>query len=171
MVSRALKKTKAVDRPAKTVKGKTKSKRYDEIYLWDIFSLYIRFRDTDENGFGQCFTCDKPMHWKQLQAGHGIGREAMGTKYCETNNHAQGVCCNKYKAGNQAIYKDRVEEKYGAGTWEKMYIASKRVTKLTRFEWDLLTDRYYGQVLILAKEKGIDPMTLAPMKKWKQTKK
>ena len=42
--------------------------------LWKWFSIYIRLRDSDENGYGKCFTCGKIIFWKKGDCGHGIGR-------------------------------------------------------------------------------------------------
>jgi hypothetical protein len=158
----ALKKSKGLERGV-TPKGKRK-KAYDEIYLWPIYSLFIRFRDTDKNGIGQCFTCKTPKHWKQLECGHGIGRQHKGTKYNEKNNHGQCHKCNGFEEGRKDLYKVEMDKLYGAGTWQWMEIASKVTTKIGHFEYDILVKEYLKRVVELAEEKQINPLELAPVK-------
>lgn len=166
-VSIALKRSKIRELPVKKI---GRGKAYDEIYLWPIFSLFIRFRDTDKNGNGQCFTCKLPRHYTKLDCGHGAGRQHKGTKYNEKNNHGQCKRCNGFEGGRQDLYAKEVDKLYGAGTWDLMQAASRQVTKMTKFEYDLLTDLYYDKVIKMAEEKGIDPMTLKPIQRWLSTK-
>lgn len=162
-VSIVLKKAQIRELPVKKI---GRGKAYDEIYLWDIFSLFIRFRDTDKNGNGQCFTCKLPRHYTKLDCGHGAGRQHKGTKYNEKNNHAQCKRCNGFEEGRKDLYKIEVNKLYGPNTWDLMQAASRQVTKITKFEYDLLTDLYYKQVIKMAEEKGIDPVTLKPIQRW-----
>jgi len=163
LVSMALKKVKQAERP---VKKNGKRKQYDEIYLWPIFSLFIRFRDTDKNGNGQCFTCKLPRHYTKLDCGHGAGRQHKGTKYNERNNHAQCKKCNGFEGGRADLYKIELDKRFGEGTWDRMQYASKQTVKITRFEYDLMTEEYCHEVIRMAEEKGIDPMTLKPIERW-----
>ncbi len=162
----ALKKVKTKESPAKKKKGK----QYDEIYLWPIFSLFIRFRDTNKEGIGKCFTCKLPRHYTKLDCGHGAGRQHKGTKYNERNNHIQCKKCNGFEAGRQDLYKIEMDKTYGPGTWDLMQSASRQITKMAAFEYDILTQFYFDKVIELAKEKGIDPMTLKPITQWEKKK-
>ena len=59
-----------------------------------IFSQYIRLRDTDENGYGGCFTCGKVFHYNDLQCGHFRKRRNLATRWYQDNAHAQCPECN-----------------------------------------------------------------------------
>ena len=114
--------------------------------LWKVFSLYIRLRDSDANGFGKCFTCGKVLHYKEGDAGHGIGRQHKATKFSELNVHLQCRKCNYYGAGEQAKYMLEVDKRYGDGTWDKLELASKMTFKRTQFEIDTMTEFYKQQL-------------------------
>lgn len=116
--------------------------------LWKVFSEYIRIRDADENGYCKCFTCGLARHWKQGDCGHGIGRQHWGTRYNEKNNHFQCKKCNGFEGGKREIYKQRVDEKYGVGTWDLLELASRQKSKISQFEIDAM-EKYYKQKLSL----------------------
>lgn len=123
--------------------------------LWKIFSEYIRLRDSDENGNCKCFTCGLLRNWKQMDCGHGIGRQHKFTKFMETNNHAQCKKCNGFEGGRQDIYKQEVDKRYGAGTWDKMEMMSKMICKRGQFDVDIMTGFYRTEVQKLKHSKGI----------------
>jgi len=110
----------------KTVKKQRTDVQKLEDKLWDIFSVFIRLRDTDKDGNGQCFTCRKPIHWSKGDCGHGIGRQHKAVKFNECNNHLQCKHCNGFEEGRKDLYKEQMNKKYGAYTWERMEVASKQ---------------------------------------------
>lgn len=161
LVSSSLNKQKTAE-----VKVSSREKAYDEIYLWPIFSLYIRFRDADKDGIGRCFTCGTPKHYKDLDCGHGIGRQHKNTKYNEKNNHSQCGACNRFNEGKKDVYSKEVDKRYGEGTWDKLLTFSRTPIKRSHYEYDLMTDHYCSKVVELAKQKGIDISTLKPVVRW-----
>lgn len=132
-----------------------KKKAYDELYLWPIFSQYIRLRDTDLQGAGRCFTCGKLLHWQSGDSGHGIPRQHKATKYNEKNNHLQCKKCNGFEGGRREAYKAEMDRRYGPGTWDLMELASRQVCKHSQFEYDLMIADYSERVAKLKIEKGI----------------
>jgi hypothetical protein len=122
--------------------------------LWKIFSEYIRLRDSDENGYGQCFTCSRVLHYKKGDCGHGIGRQYKGTKYNEKNNHLQCKPCNGFEGGRREIYKEHVDKLYGSNTWELLELAARQPSKRSQFDIDALTKYYTEQVKILKAKKA-----------------
>lgn len=126
----------------------------DDSKLWKVFSIFIRLRDTDANGIGKCFTCTRFVTWnKNGHCGHGIPRQHMSTKYDEKNNHLQCKLCNGPEGGNQAVYKEQVNKKYGAQTWDLLLLKSKSAFKWTQFEVDALTKHYQQEVKKMAVKK------------------
>ncbi len=123
--------------------------------LWPVFSLFIRLRDSNKQGIGFCFTCGKPKHYTKADCGHGAGRQHKGTKYNEQNNHLQCKHCNGFESGMREKYKEAMDKRYGAGTWDKMEIASRGVFKLGKIEVDFLAAHYTKEVERLKIEKGL----------------
>ncbi len=148
-----------------------KKSAYDEKYLWPIFSLFTRFRDTDENGYGNCFTCGALKHYSESDAGHGISRRHKAVKYNECNCALQCKKCNGFEAGARDVYAVNVDKKYGTGTWDKLTVLSRQVSKTGQFEYDTMTDLYVIDVLQMAQKKGIDGAQLPAVKKWLNRKK
>lgn len=110
--------------------------------LWKVFSEYIRRRDSDSEGNCICITCGLRRPWRQMDCGHGIGRQHKATKYSEVNNHAQCKRCNGFEGGRREVYKEEVDKRYGAGTWDKLEVQSRQTCKRGQFEIDMMTKHY-----------------------------
>ncbi len=123
--------------------------------LWKIFSVYIRLRDADENGYCICCTSGMPVHWKDCDAGHFIGRRYMSTKYDERNVHSQRRFSNRFNGGEQYAHAMFIEKKYGRGTVDKLMILSRTRKSYSKFEIDALSQHYKKEVERLKKEKGL----------------
>lgn len=137
--------------------GKVKKTGVDDSRLWKAFSVFIRLRDSDDNGYCQCFTCGLFRHYTGGDCGHGIGRQHWGTRYEERNNHFQCKKCNGFDGGRGDVYKEKVDEKYGAGTWDLLLIkAQTSKKKLSQFEVDALTIHYIQKVEEMCKKKGLE---------------
>ena len=113
--------------------------------LWKQFSEYIRRRDADENGNCSCITCGLVRHWKQMDCGHGIGRQHWGCRYSEKNNHAQCKRCNGFEGGKREVYKEVINKRYGPDTWDLLELASRKAKKYSQFEIDTL-EKYYKEI-------------------------
>lgn len=123
--------------------------------LWKVFSEYIRLRDSDEKGYGKCITCGKLCSYREADCGHGVGRIHKATKFDERNNHLQCRRCNYYGAGEQAIYKEEVEKRYGKGTWDELVLKSRQVCKRGKVEIEVMTEYYRKEVKRLKELKHI----------------
>ena len=110
-------------------KVKRESKRTDRQIAIDFadlwFSRYIRSRDSDDNGYAFCITCSSMHAVPDMDCGHFAGRGHMGTRYVETNAHAQCKKCNKYKGGEPAEHYLRIVEKYGKTEAESVLARSR----------------------------------------------
>jgi len=114
--------------------------------LWPIFSLFIRLRDTNEEGYGKCFTCPRIIHYSKGDCGHGIPRQHKATKYSEINNHLQCKHCNAFEGGKREVYKEEVDKRYGEGMWDKIEIASRQICKRGKVEIQVMTAYYKKEV-------------------------
>lgn len=124
--------------------------------LWEVFSVFIRLRDTDENGFGKCFTCPRWIFWKNGDAGHGIPRQHKATMFDEKNNHLQCKHCNGFQGGKREVYKEEMDKRYGAQTWELMELKSKQRFHWGQFEFSAMIKHYKQEIEKLLKGKMID---------------
>lgn len=134
-----------------------KKKKEADADLWDMFSLFIRLRDADENGLVRCCTCGKIARWRGdgMQAGHFVGRQHWGTRYNEKNVNTQCSGCNgPYGAGQQAKHAIYINKLYGSGT-SALLEGSRNGKKYTITEMNILYQHYLNKVEVLAKEKGL----------------
>ena len=93
-----------------------------------IFSQYIRKKNA-VNEIATCFTCGKKDHWKKLQNGHFQSRKHYSTRWDETNCQVQCAGCNVFRYGEQYIFSERLDQKYGEGTARKLHIQAKEIIK------------------------------------------
>jgi hypothetical protein len=107
-----------------------------------IFSQYIRLKDADEFGNATCFTCGKIDHWKKLQNGHFQSRKHYSTRWDETNCQVQCAGCNVFRYGEQYIFSNRLDQKYGDGTARRLHIKAKEIIKYHTFELEDLILKY-----------------------------
>lgn len=115
--------------------------------LWTMFSLFIRLRDSNENGFCKCFTCGGIRYFRNTDCGHGIKRQHMATKYHEQNNHAQCKICNgPFGGGKTKEYRAEMDKRYGPGTWESIEMLSRTVCKIGAFEIGTMLFYYTEEV-------------------------
>lgn len=139
----------------KKAANRRKSVKSLKTSLDKVFSVFIRMRDADNEGFVRCITSGKRMWWRDSQCGHFLSRRYNATRFHEQNSHAQSPYDNCYLAGNQYIYGLRIAEKYGEDVPQKLVELSKTDFKFS-IEW--LEDRvahYTKEVERLKKEKGL----------------
>jgi len=123
------------------------------------FSIYIRLRDADQNGYIICCSCGKRVFWRDADAGHFIGRKIRATRYDERNVHAQDrYCnrfCNRFLDGNSAGYARFLIAKYGVKILETLDLDSRRTTRWTPAEINEMADDFKARAIKLSKEKGL----------------
>jgi len=106
-----------------------------------VFSQYIRQKNAI-NEIATCFTCGKQDHWKKLQNGHFQSRRFYSTRWNEQNCQVQCSGCNVFKYGEQFIFGKKLDQKYGEGTAEELYLKAKKTVKLSNDELIDLINRY-----------------------------
>jgi hypothetical protein len=119
------------------------------------FSVMIRLRDADDNGYCKCVTCNTVLFWKSMQIGHYVKRQHAGARFHECNNHAQCVPCNYGKQGNDAEYKKVIIEKYGQQTHDLLKFAEHHTTKHSKLELLIMAQDFERRAKELAKSKGL----------------
>ena len=134
---------------------KTISKLKKELDKW--FSLFIRLRESTNEGIVQCFTCSRISHYKSgMQNGHFQSRRHHSTRWNETNCQVQCVKCNMYEQGEQFRFGIALDSKYGEGTSEELEFLSRTIMKVSRIDYEEKISYYKDLVDKLKKEKGIE---------------
>ena len=123
--------------------------------LWKIFSEYIRLKYSSENGYCTCYTCGAIRFWRGCDAGHGIGRQFMATKFEEINVRPQCKPCNGFHGGKREVFKEKMDLEHGTGTWEKLELRARQRFSYSDFEIQELIKFYSEEVKRLKKEKGL----------------
>jgi len=111
--------------------------------LQKVFNAYIRKRDTINGTFFICISCNKPKPLDQMNAGHYFAaghNEAI--RYDEANVNGQCIQCNKFLHGNQIEYTKGMLKRYGQKTIDLLEIRRHNLSKLTKFEVNILIDIY-----------------------------
>ena len=116
-----------------------------------VFSLYIRLRDSDENGFCTCYTCGKVAHYKEMQNGHFWSRTHLSTRYNEDNCKVQCVGCNIFKKGNYIKYTKRLLKELGEEKFDELERLKNSTVKISKAEYEQMIEHYNQKI----KEYGI----------------
>jgi len=99
--------------------------------LWKLTSLYVRLENSS-NGYVNCVSCGRNMHWKESQAGHFVPKAQGNSIYFDLRNiHPQCYRCNINLGGNQVEYFVYMENKYGREVIEELRALSKTTLKIT----------------------------------------
>lgn len=120
----------------KTKRHKRDTLQGADATLWRLFSEYIRRRAADAAGLCFCVTCNKPRHWRDMDAGHFISRRFKGTKFDERNVHPQCTSCNSFQQGNQFEMVRYIEQRYGVGTAQLLRDLSRCKCRLDRLWYE-----------------------------------
>lgn len=133
---------------------KTLSKLKKDLDKW--FSLYIRLRYADENGYTECYTCGKIDHYKKMQCGHFLSRRYHTTRWNTTNCQVQCVKCNMYEQGEQYKFGTKLSMEFGVEEVEYLTNLANSTMKRTRGEYKEDISYYQNLVKNLKKTKDID---------------
>ena len=121
-----------------------------------VFSLFIRMRASDENGFATCFTCGQVKKWKEGDAGHFISRGAYSTRWNETNVQFQDKKCNIFQSGQQYLFSVALNRLYGEGTADALFAMSRQTRKYGVGEIKAMIEIYKDKVERLKRDKGLE---------------
>lgn len=83
---------------------KDKSTAWYKKELDRVFSLYIRNKYADKNGYVKCYTCSVVKPVKEMQNGHWIPRNNLATRFSEENCRPQCVGCNMFNKGRPDVF-------------------------------------------------------------------
>lgn len=95
-----------------------------------VFHEYIRRRDVNSDGYGECISCSKKIHFTESDAGHFISRQHLSTRWDERNVHLQCRKCNRFEYGRQYEYSVKI----GGEIAEELLILSRQIQKFSDAE-------------------------------------
>jgi hypothetical protein len=140
-------------------KQKPKAKKTDRQKLIrkldEVFSQFIRLRDSDKNGIVKCITSGEFFHWTDCDAGHFITRDNMATRWDEQNVNGQGRGDNRFKSGKQYQHGQAIDKKHGPGTADKLLVKGSGVCNWQDFELEAMYTYYKNAVKELKEQKGM----------------
>lgn len=119
------------------------------------FSKFIRLRDTNKQGYGNCYSCGKLVFWKEAHAGHYLGRENFGVRWYESNVHLQCVHCNTFQEGNKGPYLLKLISEYGKDIDARLRLQARLKSRWCDFELVQITKYYRLEVKRILKERGL----------------
>lgn len=119
------------------------------------FSMFIRARDADEDGYVRCISCGRVVHWKNADCGHFVKRQHKALRFNEQNCQVQDRNCNWALQGNDIEFAKGIDRKYGKGTADKLRAMQHNTLHLGKFEEKQIAEYYKAKYLELAKEKNL----------------
>jgi hypothetical protein len=119
------------------------------------FSIFIRLRDSDENGYVKCVTCKRVNFWKNIDCGHHFKRQYQSLRYNEKNCAGQCKHCNCFEQGRDADFKIAIIEKYGQREYDLLESGKRQLFKRSKLELEFLAKEYQKKAIELAKIKGL----------------
>lgn len=122
------------------------------------FNLFIRLRDTDDNGYGRCISSGNLLRIpsSNAHAGHYFSAgKYPRLKFDERNVHLQGKSDNYFNHGNESSYRIKLVEKIGAEEVESMEFVSKNrsIYKWNRYYLIEVIETYKKKAKELSKRK------------------
>lgn len=127
---------KKVKRRKRLTDGQLKKK------VWTEFSLFIRTREADADGFTACVTCGERRHWKQMQAGHFIRGRLNANLFDERGCNAQCYACNVGRQGNVVEYYEWMLAHHGPEVISALKQQNNQTRKWQPGELQGLLERY-----------------------------
>jgi hypothetical protein len=113
------------------------------------FHRFIRLRDTNEDGYGTCCTCNKSIHFHEGDAGHFQPRQHKATRWNEENVNLQCKYCNMYEGGAQYAYSKFL----GEDKADELVALSRTIYKLSDAEFEDIYYHYKEKVAEMEKTK------------------
>ena len=105
--------------------------------LDNVFSLFIRLRDSKPYGFKyfKCPTCGRILPFEEADCSHYYGRMHMNTRYDEMNCHSECRAGNRFDSSHLIAYGEWMMQTYGP---QKMALLKLKANTNKKWEcWEL----------------------------------
>jgi hypothetical protein len=136
--------TKGISAKGKTDKKKPKKLTDGQLKkrVWKEFSIFVRTRHADAEGFNDCVTCDARKHWKELQAGHFIRGRLNVNLFNEYGCWPQCYGCNVGRDGNVVVYYQWMLKAFGQSMIDELVAANNHTHKWQPGQLAALLEKY-----------------------------
>lgn len=135
-------------------KKKPTMKKNLKAKLDKVFSLYIRLRDTDENGYFKCPTCGRILPFDQADCSHYWSRTHTATRFDPDNCVAECRYDNRFNSSHLDGLGKFLRKKLGERGFNLLEWRHTQTTKYTDFEYAELIKHYQKEILKLKKQKN-----------------
>jgi len=86
---------------------------------WTLISELVRRDGANEDGYNECYTCNKIIHYKEANAGH-FKHDRLDFDF--RNLKCECVTCNKYYSGRLDVYAEHLINDYGIEWFNKLVL-------------------------------------------------
>jgi Bacteriophage Lambda NinG protein len=129
--------------------------------LDEVFSEYIRLRDSDHYGYCSCIICGARHFWKSgmrgINNGHFMSRSLLATRFDEDNCHAQCNGCNG-RIDQKLMMRDfefALVDKIGEERIKAIKVRSKETMKVDSLWYQEKIQYYKNKVAELLQQKQL----------------
>lgn len=119
-----------------------------------LFSLYIRLRDTNENGYFKCPTCGRILPWEKADCSHYWSRSHKSTRWNEDNCVAECSYCNRFDSSHLDGLGRFLKKKLGEQKFEMLHWLHNQPKKYSEFELAELVKMYRKKIVELKRTKN-----------------
>ena len=106
-----------------------------KVKAWKLMSELVRRKYADRLGMCSCYTCDKRMDWREMQAGHGIGGRGNYVLFLEEVIKPQCAVCNIHRMGNYQVFIPKLIEEYTIEEFQEWVRESRKPLKRTKADY------------------------------------
>lgn len=120
-----------------------------------IFRIWIKLKYTDDNGNGNCYTCDDPITHHTGQCGHypEVPRGVWQFRWDTVIHKFQCQNCNEFKAGNTGPFRDRLIQEIDLVNVAKYEFLAKQNHKWTNHDKEELFKKLKSECKEMLKDK------------------
>lgn len=122
------------------------------------FSLLMRAKHADQNGFVKCCTCGKVMPWKgtgEAHWGHWQSRGFNSVRWNEKNGGIQCRICNTYLEGEKNKMEQYLIQAHGETEVRVIQARSRLSVKIDNYTLEALAREFHTEFKEIAKQKKI----------------
>tara|TARA_R100001463_G_scaffold120475_1_gene176530 strand:- start:102 stop:494 length:393 start_codon:yes stop_codon:yes gene_type:complete len=124
-------------------KKPTKSKLVKKLDI--VFSRWVRLSNSDDKGYCECVTCNKKVHWYDIQAGHFMSRRHYSTRWDQDNVKPKCKACNIFGQGKQYKYSIYL----GKSLSDDLLAKSRQLVKYSVVDLQNMIDFYTNELKAL----------------------
>lgn len=139
------------------LKEKDRQRKFNKSTLMQnadlVFSLFIRLKGTNSEGYGTCVSSNKRVPWSSIDCGHYIPRGYIKYRYDERNCHVQSKHDNSRLHGNIPEYRRYIINTYGEEVEQEIFLGSKEYFKPEPDFFLEIIHKYIPEIKHLLKQK------------------